>query len=600
MRKFTISFIILALTMFIAFEIYRHSEKVVLKVINPNVLQIDLNNNKTIDDGETICAANLETFTSNLLISQETLAKKYNLSIKDAISLGFLTDNYAEELLENQKVHLKFTDRITPECRYADIYINNENYSEKMYKNGYGIYNGKISNAFNKNLERARKLRLVILNHRSNKYHKLDCKYGLIAHDTVVVYANELPKNAAACKFCHISKTMKSKRFPNSAKTSTIIPAPAQISNGNMKFLLTDFTTKLKPDRNCTSEVCQTILNEINRSKSTIDMAIYGFEKVQPLEEAIKEAVKRGVKIRLVYDDTTKGTSYYPDTPNIKAISMAHNSDKSSAASEINYIMHNKFLVIDNKTVITGSMNYSPTGLSGFNANNLIVINSKDIAKLYTEEFEQMLNGKFHTAKARSALPRSFLIETSKVSVYFSPQDRVITNYIIPLVNSAKKYIYIPAFLITHEGLSKALINAKSRGVDVKIILDATNISSYRSASKYLRLANVPVKVENYAGKMHSKSIIIDDKYIITGSMNFSNSGEKKNDENVLIIEDTRLAIFYRNFFNYLWKKIPDKYLKQNVRAESWNSIGSCSDGIDNNFDGNIDSADAGCYPIKQ
>ena len=77
--------------------------------------------------------------------------------------------------------------------------------------------------------------------------------------------------------------------------------------------------------------------------------------------------------------------------------------------------------------------------------------------------------------------------------------------------------------------------------------------------------------------------------------MNFSNSGEKKNDENTLIIEDNRLAGFYRDFFLYLWKKIPDKYLKQNVRAEGKDSIGSCSDGIDNNFDGLIDSHDAAC-----
>ena len=94
---------------------------------------------------------------------------------------------------------------------------------------------------------------------------------------------------------------------------------------------------------------------------------------------------------------------------------------------------------------------------------------------------------------------------------------------------------------------------------------------------------------------MHSKSIIIDNKYIVTGSMNLSNSGEKKNDENTLIIEDKRLAEFYRDFFLYLWKKIPDKYLNQNVRAEGKDSIGSCTDGIDNNFDGKIDSADAAC-----
>ncbi len=139
------------------------------------------------------------------------------------------------------------------------------------------------------------------------------------------------------------------------------------------------------------------------------------------------------------------------------------------------------------------------------------------------------------------------------------------------------------------------MLRAKNRGVDVKIIIDATNTHASRSKVKYLRNSGLPIKVENYAGKVHSKSIIIDDRYVVAGSMNFSNSGENKNDENVLIIEDSRLASYYKGFFNYLWTKIPDKYLKQGVRAEGKYSIGSCSDGIDNNFDGKVDKDDIGC-----
>ena len=77
--------------------------------------------------------------------------------------------------------------------------------------------------------------------------------------------------------------------------------------------------------------------------------------------------------------------------------------------------------------------------------------------------------------------------------------------------------------------------------------------------------------------------------------MNFSKSGENKNDENVLIIEDTTLAKAYRGFFEYLWKKIPERYLQHSVRAEGKYSIGSCSDGIDNNYNGKIDKDDIGC-----
>jgi phosphatidylserine/phosphatidylglycerophosphate/cardiolipin synthase-like enzyme len=115
---------------------------------------------------------------------------------------------------------------------------------------------------------------------------------------------------------------------------------------------------------------------------------------------------------------------------------------------------------------------------------------------------------------------------------------------------------------------------------------------------KQLRQAGIQVKTENLAGKLHSKSMIIDDTYTIIGSMNFSKSGENENDENLLVIRDRQIAIFYKTFFQYLWKRIPDKWLKLNARAESYDSIGSCNDGLDNDFDGKIDKADDSCRPL--
>ncbi len=64
-----------------------------------------------------------------------------------------------------------------------------------------------------------------------------------------------------------------------------------------------------------------------------------------------------------------------------------------------------------------------------------------------------------------------------------------------------------------------------------------------------------------------------------------------------MIIENHKLAKFYREYFEYIWTKIPDKYLKINPSAEGPYSIGSCADGVDNDFDGKIDLEDEGCRP---
>ena len=155
--------------------------------------------------------------------------------------------------------------------------------------------------------------------------------------------------------------------------------------------------------------------------------------------------------------------------------------------------------------------------------------------------------------------------------------------------------IYIPTFLITHKRIANELILANKRGVDVKIIMDANNVYTRNSKHILLRENKIPLKIENYAGKLHSKTMIIDDKYLIIGSMNFSNSGENKNDENLLVIQNEKFAKEYKKFFMYLWALIPDKYLKYYPKAESPESIGSCSDGVDNNFNGKIDKDDELC-----
>ena len=110
-----------------------------------------------------------------------------------------------------------------------------------------------------------------------------------------------------------------------------------------------------------------------------------------------------------------------------------------------------------------------------------------------------------------------------------------------------------------------------------------------------MRQGGIAVKTENYAGKMHSKSLVVDDKYTIIGSMNFSNSGENKNDENMVLISDPSIAKLYKNIFIHQWNKIDNKWLVLNARAEGKDSIGSCSDGLDNNYDGLTDMHDPAC-----
>ena len=136
------------------------------------------------------------------------------------------------------------------------------------------------------------------MNRKSKKYHKVGCKFGKIAQNSVVLLKDELPQKAIPCKWCHSD-------FENEViKNNNIYPD--RISAGFVKMYLTDMTNNLKVVKNCSSSVCQAFLNEINNAKESIDIATYGWVSIKELDDSIKSAVERGVKFRFVYDYSAK------------------------------------------------------------------------------------------------------------------------------------------------------------------------------------------------------------------------------------------------------------------------------------------------------
>lgn len=584
MKNFSIVILIISFLAFLIYEIPKNSDLNVLRIDSPDEIVIDINKNGVEDSNEIVKLEDIESFSTKPNKEQSQLAKKLKITQCDALGLGYLAQNFAKETLEKQKV--KFTN--------SQIFVNNKNYETLLLNKGLAVKKDKKSTPqLLKNLGKIHKLNLIIFNNKSHKYHKLSCKYGVLAHNSQIIPASQVPNDAKPCHFCLVSYK-RSSNFKNekyAAKYHEQIPdiksPPTFFSTNPIKVFLTDFTRVLKPNNSCNTQVCQTLVQEINSSQNSIDFAIYGYTKIPALQQALERAKQRGVKIRFIYDLDDNQNNIYPDTTYLAKIFPDSKADNSPS------IMHDKFFIFDNKTVLTGSANISNTDMSGFNSNAIILINSPKIANIYEQEFEQMYAGKFHKEKIKIR-DKEVNIDNTELSIYFSPKDKPLTS-ILPLIDNAQKYIYIPAFLITHKQLADSLIRASKRGVAVKIILDATNTHTSSSKMKMLRQAGVQVKTENLAGKLHSKSIIIDDIYTIIGSMNFSRSGEGINDENLIVIKNREIAQFYKTFFQYLWKRIPDYWLTHNARAESSDSIGSCSDSIDNDFDGKIDMADDSC-----
>ncbi len=510
----------------------------------------------------------LDSFDSKFTQKNKILAQKLNITEQEAFVFGNLGNYWADKLMKGRSVFINDE---------KDLIYLKFSYRDKFYYSGFCLEGDKpcYKDGFEKVLNNIRKTNYKVMDLDSETVYDISDTNVRNLNNFIVVRKSHLPKHAIFTK--------------NFVKNTTLETTKGF---GNIKIYFADSTSKLMPDRKCSSSICKEILSNINKSEKTIDMAIYGYSHTPEIETAFKNALKRGVKIRLVYDSDIKGGNIYPNTEIITRLIKNNRSDRLSP--EAKNIMHNKFYIFDDKVLITGSANLSHTDMSGFNSNSIIVAESEEIAKIYKTEFEQMYSGRFHNDKKVN--PHKIIqLNNAKFEVYFSPQDKSISNAVLPLINKSKKYIYIPTFVLTDKRVTEALISAKNRGVEVKIIIDALNASVQHSKHKELRAGGIEVKTENYAGKMHSKSMIVDDKYTIIGSMNFSNSGENRNDENLVVIDSEEIAKFYKQFFTYQWNKIDNKWLKLNARAEGKDSIGSCTDGLDNNYDGLTDSEDLAC-----
>jgi phosphatidylserine/phosphatidylglycerophosphate/cardiolipin synthase-like enzyme len=260
-----------------------------------------------------------------------------------------------------------------------------------------------------------------------------------------------------------------------------------------------------------------------------------------------------------------------------------------------NKIMHHKFFVVDGRYLWTGSTNISDSCSGGYNANLAVVLDSPTVASWYTREFETMyVDGKHHQHKPPSGELRT-TVGDSKVVGLFSPQDKAISEGVRPLLKRAKKRIDIAVFFLTNKAVTKDLLEAHRRGVQVRVILDATAAQNGYTKHELLREVGIPVKVEAWGGKLHMKSAAIDGRYVIAGSMNWTSAGEWDNDENTLLIEDPKLAAQYHEFFDRIWTEIPEQWATANPDPESRDSGSSCTDGFDNDYDSLADDLDPGC-----
>ena len=137
----------------------------------------------------------------------------------------------------------------------------------------------------------------------------------------------------------------------------------------------------------------------------------------------------------------------------------------------------------------------------------------------------------------------STLVSVGDVAVFF-PSIHNCSAQIIRLADRANSTIRIAIYSFTLKNIANSLIRAKNRGVDVSMIMEPSQNSQY-SQYDVLVGAGIPVVMDKGGGIMHDKVMIVDGKYVVTGSFNWSANAENENAENMLIISNPAVVDIY-------------------------------------------------------
>jgi phosphatidylserine/phosphatidylglycerophosphate/cardiolipin synthase-like enzyme len=130
------------------------------------------------------------------------------------------------------------------------------------------------------------------------------------------------------------------------------------------------------PHGGCT----ESIIRELNKAKNSILVQAYSFTSA-PVAKALLNAHKRGVKIEVILDKSQRTQKYSSAT-------FLYNQGISVKIDAQHAIAHNKVMIIDGETVITGSFNFTKAAEES-NAENLLVIKDEKFAERYIRNWQE-------------------------------------------------------------------------------------------------------------------------------------------------------------------------------------------------------------------
>ncbi|MDB9492158.1 DUF655 domain-containing protein [Dolichospermum circinale CS-534/05] len=377
------------------------------------------------------------------------------------------------------------------------------------------------------------------------------------------------------------------------------------------------------------------IVDTIAQAKSTVDIAVQEL-RLPKIAQILAQKQKEGVKIRLILESNysrpwssftsaeiaklgKREQERYQDFQKFVDINQDHQItseeisqrdallivknaqipliDDTADGSKGSNLMHHKFVVVDHRFVIITSANFTLSDTSGDftnpsslgNNNNLLKIDSPELATLLTQEFNIMWgdgvggkqDSKFGLQKPPRQ-PKTITLGNSKITVHFSPISptqpwNISSNGLIDqTLSTSTKTVDLALFVFSDQQLANTLENLHDQEVQIRALIEPQ--FAYRPYSEALDMMgfslsdNCKYEVDNRPWKnpistvgvpilpqgdlLHHKFAVIDHQTVITGSHNWSQAANNGNDEMLIVIENPTIANHFQREFNRLYGKI--------------------------------------------
>ncbi|NJM64456.1 MAG: DUF655 domain-containing protein [Acaryochloris sp. RU_4_1] len=416
------------------------------------------------------------------------------------------------------------------------------------------------------------------------------------------------------------------------------LPQHRQIQVYMNQNLAATFTEPYRQQTRPGDDLESIIVRQIQAARSRVDVAVQELRSPR-IAQALRDRKQAGVQVRLVLENTYSrpwssltaqefaqmdehqrdryqenfrlmdrdgnGQLSANEINQFDALQIIRNAgipwlDDSADSSVGSGLMHHKFVIIDGRTILVTSANFTLSDLQGDldtpdsrgNANSLVVINSQKLATLFTQEFNFLWgdgpggqpDSQFGVNKP-GRLAQKFKIADVTVWVKFSPASTSIpwqdsTNGLIAqILAQAKQEINLALFVFSEQQIVNQLNTQHQQGVNLRVLVDPH--FAYQSYSEILDMLGIvlsssqgktftcrpeannqawspPLKTAGIpqlppGDLLHHKYGVIDQRTVIMGSHNWSTAANQLNDETLLVLQHPQIAAHYQREFERLY-----------------------------------------------